>query len=86
MTKPRLTGEKPIEVTFTSCDVVPKLGEVSVLGILGLEELTRLQTEEADRVVREIGERIETLFPTYGVARTANELRDFQNLSLAVAT
>ena len=59
---------KPIEVTFTPCDLVHKDGDVPILKTLGFHELTRHQTEEFDRVGRELNERVEGLFQEYGIS------------------
>jgi hypothetical protein len=87
MTKPRAIGKsaKPIEITFTPCDLVSKPGDVPIIETLGFHEVTRLQTEENDRVGAEINERLETRFQHFGVARTGDDLCDYQNLALAVA-
>src|SRR5258708_1285911 len=85
MTKPRLPGAKPIEVTFTPCDVVAKPGDVPMLNVLGFGELNRHQAKEFDRVGAEIAERIEVFFQAYGVARTGDDLTDFRNLALQMA-
>jgi hypothetical protein len=87
MTKPRVTSKttKAIEVAFTPCDLVSKPGDVPVMETLGFHKVTRLQTEELDRVGCELAERIEAFFHDYEVDRTGDDLADFRNLALQMA-
>lgn len=76
MTRPS-GSDKPIKVAFLPCDLVSKSGDVPIIETLGFHEVVRLQTEEHDRVGRELLERIEGFFQDYGVARTGDDLVDF---------
>src|SRR5262249_34053179 len=85
MTKPRLNGDKPIEVTFTSRDLAPILTSLNAVQKPAFPLLVHHQTEEWDRVARELIRRIEALFHDHSVARTGDDLADFRNLALQIA-
>jgi hypothetical protein len=69
---------------LTPCDLAPKSDEVPVLTALSAVAnpafplLVQHQTEEFERVYREIDQRVEAFFHGYGVARTGDDLVDFR--------
>jgi hypothetical protein len=75
MTKPRLTGKlnKPIEVILT----YPKWSDSDSMMKVNVGELRRAHTEMVDR--------LELLFPHYGIDRTGNAASDFQRLAVCLA-
>ncbi len=72
---------KPIKANFILTPDGPPLSKV-----VNIVDVSRLQTQEWSRIYRELGERIEALFPDYGVDRTGDDTVDFRNLAIQLAT